>query len=264
MNDLRTPLVDMRDISLSFGGIHAVDRASIDVYGGEVMALVGHNGAGKSTLIKVLSGAYQRDAGTISIRGEQAAIANPRDAKKYGIETIYQTLALADNVDTAANLFLGRELRTGWGTLDDIAMEAEARKVMGRLNPHFQRFKDPVKALSGGQRQSVAIARAILFNAQILIMDEPTAALGPQETVQVGDLIRKLKANGIGIFLISHDIHDVFDLADRICVMKNGRVVGTARVADVTKDEVLGMIILGKCPTGAIAGPGAIATARGE
>ena len=116
--------------------------------------------------------------------------------RRYGIETIYQTLALADNVDTAANLFLGRELRTRWGTLDDIAMEAEARKVMGRLNPHFQRFKDPVKALSGGQRQSVAIARAILFNAQILIMDEPTAALGPQETAQVGALVKELKADG--------------------------------------------------------------------
>jgi D-xylose transport system ATP-binding protein len=259
MNDLRVPLVDMRDISLAFGGIHAVDRASIDLYDGEVMALVGHNGAGKSTLIKILSGAYRRDSGAIRIRGEEVTIANPRDAKTYGIETIYQTLALADNVDTAANLFLGRELRTGWGTLDDIAMEAQARKVMGRLNPHFQRFKDPVKALSGGQRQSVAIARAILFNAQILIMDEPTAALGPQETAQVGDLIRKLKADGIGIFLISHDIADVFDLADRICVMKNGRVVGTTRIADVTKDEVLGMIILGKCPPGAVAGPGAMA-----
>ena len=258
MDAARIPLVEMRDISMSFGGIHAVDHASIDLYGGEVMALVGHNGAGKSTLIKILSGAYQRDAGTILIRGEEASIANPRDAKNYGIETIYQTLALADNVDAAANLFLGRELRTRWGTLDDIAMEAEARKVIGRLNPHFQRFKDPVKALSGGQRQSVAIARAILFNAQILIMDEPTAALGPQETAQVADLVRKLKADGLGIFLISHDIHDVFDLADRICVMKNGRVVGTARVADVTKDEVLGMIILGKCPPGAAPGPGAI------
>ena len=258
MDAARIPLVDMRDISMSFGGVHAVDHASIDLYDGEVMALVGHNGAGKSTLIKILSGACQRDAGTIFIRGEEATIANPRDAKNYGIETIYQTLALADNVDAAANLFLGRELRTRWGTLDDIAMEAEARKVMGRLNPHFQRFKDPVKALSGGQRQSVAIARAILFNAQILIMDEPTAALGPQETAQVADLVRKLKADGLGIFLISHDIHDVFDLADRICVMKNGRVVGTARVADVTKDEVLGMIILGKCPPGATPGPGAI------
>ena len=252
------PLVEMRDISIAFGGIHAVDRASIDLHQGEVVAVVGHNGAGKSTLIKILSGACQRDSGTIAIRGEEATIANPRDAKKYGIETIYQTLALADNIDTAANLFLGRELRTSWGTLDDIAMEAEARKVMGRLNPHFQRFKDPVKALSGGQRQSVAIARAILFNAKILIMDEPTAALGPEETAQVGKLITQLKTEGIGILLISHDIHGVFDLADRICVMKNGRVVGTARVADVTKDEVLGMIILGKCPPRAVPGPGAI------
>jgi D-xylose transport system ATP-binding protein len=259
-----TPLVEMRDISVSFGGIHAVDRASIDLYAGEVVGLVGHNGAGKSTLIKILSGAYQRDSGTIAIGGEEAAIANPRDARRYGIETVYQTLALADNVDAAANLFLGRELRTSWGTLDDIAMEAEARKVIGRLNPHFQRFKDPVKALSGGQRQSVAIARAILFNARILIMDEPTAALGPQEAAQVGELTRKLKADGLGIFLISHDIHDVFDLADRICVMKNGRVVGTARVTEVTKDEVLGMIILGKCPPGAIPGPGATGQVRSD
>jgi D-xylose transport system ATP-binding protein len=257
MGTPRVPLVEMRDISVAFGGIRAVDHASIDLYEGEVMALVGHNGAGKSTLIKILSGACQRDAGTTHIRGEQATIANPRDAKNYSIETIYQTLALADNVDTVANLFLGRELRTSWGTLDDIAMEAEARKVMGRLNPHFQRFKDPVKALSGGQRQTVAIARAILFNAQILIMDEPTAALGPQEAAQVADLVLKLKADGLGIFLISHDIHDVFDLADRICVMKNGRVVGTARVADVSKDDVLGMIIAGKCPPGAVPGPGA-------
>lgn len=262
MNAAGTPLVEMRDISVSFGGVHAVERASIDLYDGEVMALVGHNGAGKSTLIKVLSGACRRDSGSIVVRGEAAAIANPRDAKTYGIETIYQTLALADNIDAAANLFLGRELRTRWGTLDDIAMEAAARGVMGRLNPHFRRFKDPVKALSGGQRQSVAIARAILFDARILIMDEPTAALGPQETAQVGDLIKQLKADGIGIFLISHDIHDVFDLADRICVMKNGRIVGTARVADVTKDEVLGMIIAGKCPPEAIPGPGATAPER--
>ena len=262
MDTARTPLVEMRDISLAFGGVHAVDRASIDLYEGEVVALVGHNGAGKSTLIKILSGAYRRDSGAIFIRGAETSIANPRDAKGLGIETIYQNLALADNVDAAANLFLGRELRTRWGTLDDIAMEAEARKVMGRLNPQFQRFKDPVKALSGGQRQSVAIARAILFNAQILIMDEPTAALGPQETAQVAALIKKLKADGLGIFLISHDIHDVFDLADRVCVMKNGRVVGTARVADVSKDDVLGMIILGKCPPGAFPGPGAIGNGR--
>jgi D-xylose transport system ATP-binding protein len=255
------PLVEMKNMSIAFGGIRAVDDASVDLYPGEVVALLGHNGAGKSTLIKILSGAYKRDAGVIYVNGEEATIANPRDAKKYGIETIYQTLALADNVDAAANLFLGRELRTPWGTLDDSAMESEARKVMGRLNPRFQRFKDPVSKLSGGQRQSVAIARAILFNARILIMDEPTAALGPQETAQVGELVKQLKSEGIGIFLISHDIHDVFDLADRVCVMKNGQVVGTARTGDVTKDEVLGMIILGKCPPDAIPGPGAMAIA---
>ncbi|MCD7059889.1 ATP-binding cassette domain-containing protein [Pelagibacterium xiamenense] len=253
-----TPLVELSDISIAFGGIHAVDRASIDLYPGEVVGLLGHNGAGKSTLIKILSGAYKRDSGTIRIDGEEATINNPRDAKAYGIETIYQTLAVADNVDAAANLFLGRELVTALGTLDDVAMEAKAREVMGRLNPNFRRFKEPVKALSGGQRQSVAIARAILFNARVLIMDEPTAALGPQETKQVGDLITQLKSEGIGIFLISHDIHDVFDLADRVCVMKNGQVVGTAKTDDVTKDEVLGMIILGKCPPGAVPGPGAM------
>ena len=259
MLDKKKPLVEMEDISISFGGVHAVENATIDLFRGEVVGLLGHNGAGKSTLIKILSGAYKRDSGTIRIDGEEATINNPRDAKAYGIETIYQQLAVADNVDAAANLFLGRELVTPYGTLDDAAMESRAREVMGRLNPNFRRFKEPVKALSGGQRQSVAIARAILFNARILIMDEPTAALGPQETAQVGDLIKQLKSEGIGIFLISHDIHDVFDLADRIVVMKNGQVVGTARTGDVTKDEVLGMIILGKVPPGAAPGPGAMA-----
>src|SRR5918994_7171429 len=244
-----TPLIDMRNISIAFGGIRAVDDASIDLFPGEVVALLGHNGAGKSTLIKILSGAYKRDAGVIYVNGEEAAIANPRDAKKYGIETIYQTLALADNVDTAANLFLGRELTTRLGSLDDAAMESATRKVMGRLNPRFRNFKVPVKSLSGGQRQSVAIARAIHFNARILIMDEPTAALGPSETAQVRELVDQLKHEGIGIFLISHDIHDVFDLADRISVMLQGKLVGTVNKDDVTKDEVLGMIIMGKLPT---------------
>lgn len=258
MLDTKTPLVEMTDISISFGGIRAVDQASVKLHQGEVVGLLGHNGAGKSTLIKILSGAYKRDGGEIKINGESATINNPRDAKGYGIETIYQQLAVADNVDAAANLFLGREMVTALGTLDDAAMESRAREVMGRLNPNFRRFKEPVKALSGGQRQSVAIARAILFNARILIMDEPTAALGPQETAQVGELIKQLKADGIGIFLISHDIHDVFDLADRVVVMKNGQVVGEARTDAVTKDEVLGMIIMGKVPPGATPGPGAL------
>ncbi|MET3925039.1 ATP-binding cassette domain-containing protein [Devosia sp. 2618] len=262
MLDTRTPLVEMEDISISFGGIRAVDHVSIDLFPGEVVGLLGHNGAGKSTLIKILSGAYKRDTGAIRINGQDASINSPRDAKRYGIETIYQQLAVADNVDAAANLFLGREITTSIGTLDDAAMESKAREVMRRLNPSFRRFKEPVKALSGGQRQSVAIARAILFDARILIMDEPTASLGPQETAQVGDLIRQLKSDGIGIFLISHDIHDVFDLADRVVVMKNGQVVGSARTGDVTKDEVLGMIILGKVPGGAVAGPGAVLEQR--
>ena len=253
-----TPLVEIKDLSIAFGGIKAVDRASVDLYAGEVVAILGHNGAGKSTLIKVISGAYKRDEGQIFVNGEEVHIANPRDAKRCGIETIYQTLAVADNVDAAANLYLGREILTSYGTLDDAAMEAEACKVLWRLNPNFQRFKEPVSKLSGGQRQSVAIARAILFNARILIMDEPTAALGPQETEQVSELIQQLKKEGIGIFLISHDIHDVFDLADRVAVMKNGQMVGYARTCDVTKDEVLGMIIMGKCPSGAVPGPGAM------
>jgi len=257
----RAPLVEMRDMSIAFGGVRAVDDVTVSLGHGEVVGLLGHNGAGKSTLIKMLSGAYPPDSGQILIDGKPVTIANPRDAKHYGIETIYQTLALADNVDAAANLFLGRELRTRWGTLDDAAMEAAAREVMGRLNPNFRKFKEPVKALSGGQRQSVAIARAIHFNARILIMDEPTAALGPQETAQVGELIKELKRQGLGIFLISHDIHDVFDLADRVSVMKNGKLVGTASTRDVTKDEVLGMIILGKCPPGAVPGPGAMVEA---
>jgi D-xylose transport system ATP-binding protein len=257
-----TPLVEMRDISISFGGIRAVDRVTVDLYPGEVVGLLGHNGAGKSTLIKILSGAYRSDSGEIFVSGKKVDIGTPRDAKAYGIETIYQTLALADNVDAAANLFLGRELRTSWGTLDDVAMEAATREVMARLNPNFRKFKEPVRALSGGQRQSVAIARAIHFNAKILIMDEPTAALGPQETAQVGELIKQLKAEGIGIFLISHDLHDVFDLADRVFVMKNGKLVGSALTSDVTQDEVLGMIILGKCPPNAVRGPGALTDAE--
>ncbi len=243
-----TPLVEMRHMSLSFGGLHAVDDVSIDLQRGEVLGLLGHNGAGKSCLIKMLSGAYRRDSGEIRVDGEIADINDPRDAKRYGIETIYQTLALADNIDAPSNLFLGREIMSPYGTLDDAAMEAATRKVMARLNPNFVRFKDPVVNLSGGQRQSVAIARALHFNARILIMDEPTAALGPQETQQVADLIVQLKKEGLGIFLISHDLHDVFDLSDRISVMKNGRLVGTVSTKDVTRDDVLGMIIGGKMP----------------
>mgnify|MGYP001797567967 FL=1 len=245
---MTTPLVEMNDICLSYGGVHAVDHVSVDVMPGEVVGLLGHNGAGKSTLIKILSGAYQKDSGDITINGKKVEINNPRDARALNIETIYQTLALADNLDAASNLFLGRELVTAFGFVDEDAMEAETRKIMARLNPNFQKFSEPVSALSGGQRQSVAIARAVYFDAKILIMDEPTAALGPHETQMVSELIQQLKAEGIGIFLISHDIHDVMELCDRASVMKNGKLVGTVDVKDVTDDDLLGMIILGKQP----------------
>ena len=243
-----TPLVEMRDMSVSFGGVHAVKDVSIDLYPGEILGLVGGNGAGKSTLIKTLSGAQRADSGEIYIDGEQVSISSPRDAKNLGIETIYQTLALAENQDAPSNMFLGREMMTRWNTLDDSSMEDAARKVMARLNPKFQNFKVPVESLSGGQRQSVAIAKAVHFNARILIMDEPTAALGPAETEQVRQLMRQLKSEGLGIIMISHDIHDVFDLADRISVILQGKLVGTVNKDDVTMDEVLAMIIIGKLP----------------
>jgi len=242
------PAVELRDIRVAFGGIHAVEDVTVDLYPGEVVGLVGGNGAGKSTLMHTLSGAHPADSGEIVINGQHAVIRNPRDARSYGVEVIYQKLALADNVDAAANVFLGRERLTRTGSLDDAAMAADTAEVMKRLNPRFKNLKTPVRSLSGGQRQSVAIARAVYFNARILIMDEPTAALGPAETAQVRDLIMQLKSEGIAIFLISHDIHDVFDLSDRISVMLTGKLVDTVNKDDVTKDEVLAMIIAGKKP----------------
>ena len=245
-----SPLVVLREICKAFGGVHAVQDVSLNLYAGEVVAVLGHNGAGKSTLMKMLAGAYPIDSGEVLISGQAVHIRTPADAQALGIESIYQTLALADNLDAVANLFLGRELLTRWRTLDDHRMDADARKVFLRLNKNFTNVRTPVRRLSGGQRQVVAISRAIYFNARILIMDEPTAALGPEETAMVGNLVRQLKAEGVGIFLISHDMHDVFALSDRVAVMKNGRLVGTYRTADVNEDEVLGMIIGGKRPQG--------------
>ncbi len=245
---MTSPLVEMKNVSIAFGGVQAVDSCSIQLHAGEVVGLLGHNGAGKSTLIKMLSGAYKMDSGEIWINGNQVTIQSPRDARDQNIETIYQTLALADNLDAASNLFLGRELTTALGFVDDDRMEAETRKIMARLNPNFKKLKEPVSALSGGQRQSVAIARAVYFNAKILIMDEPTAALGVHETAMVAELIQELKKQGLGIFLISHDTREMMELCDRVAVMKNGQMVGAERVEDVTEDDILSMIILGKNP----------------
>jgi D-xylose transport system ATP-binding protein len=242
-----TPLIEMNNISLRFGGNQALDNVSVNLRPGEVVGLLGHNGAGKSTLIKVLSGAYQADSGEIKIAGQPVEIRNPQDSQKNGIETIYQTLALADNLDAVANVFLGREKVNGI-VLSEDEMEIEARKVLDRLRVKIPSLRVPVQNMSGGQRQTVAIARAVYFKAKVLIMDEPTAALGPEETAKVSELIAALKAEGVGIFLISHDLHDVFDLADRCTVMKNGKVVGTVNTKDVDHDQVLGMIIGGVMP----------------
>ncbi len=251
---VRSPLVEMHNIYKAFGGVHAVEDVTIDLYPGEVVGLVGHNGAGKSTLIKILSGVFPADSGRIFIDGQEVTIRTPRDARRHGIETIYQNLALADNLDAPANIFLGRELLRGFALNED-AMEAESRKVLDRLRITVSSLREIVLNLSGGQRQAVAIGRALYFNARILIMDEPTAALGPAEARQVGQLIKQRIGERVGIFLISHDIHDVFEYADRISVLKTGRLVGTVRKAEVTQDDVLTMIIAGVLPQRGVGSP---------
>jgi len=245
---VNTPLVELRRISKAFGGVHAIEDVDVDLYPGEVVALLGHNGAGKSTLIKVLSGVHPPDRGEIRVAGNPVRIESTREAKALGIETIYQNLALAENLDAVANVFLGRERYTRFGFLDEETMEHETRRMLDRMKLRLPSLRSEVSRLSGGQRQAIAIGRAVYFDAKILIMDEPTAALGPEETAKVGELVRELKTQGIGIFLISHDIHDVFDLADRITVLSHGRVVGTVRTSDVSKDDVLSMITLGRMP----------------
>ncbi|ROU00231.1 sugar ABC transporter ATP-binding protein [Histidinibacterium lentulum] len=238
----------MIDIEKHFGGVRAVEKVSIDLYPGEVVGVLGHNGAGKSCLMKILAGAMQPNGGEIRVGGRTIEFQEPNDARAVGIETIYQTLALADHLDAPANLFLGRELKTRFGNLDEPRMLEAARKVLARLNPNFTNLRDPVSSLSGGQRQVIAIARAIYFDTKILIMDEPTAALGPSETKMVADLTLKLRDEGLGILLVSHDMHDVFDLCDRVVVMNKGRVVGSHAIDEVTKDDVLSLIIKGELP----------------
>lgn len=239
------PLIELQSVSKAFGGVQAVDDASLTVYPGEVVGLLGHNGAGKSTLIRILSGAYVADSGRILVEGEEKTISSPKDAKELGIETIYQTLALADNLDAVANLFLGREKRKFGIFNDRPAMVRDTVEICGQINPRFKNLQTPVRNLSGGQRQTIAIARAVYFNARVLIMDEPTAALGPGETAMVKELIAQLKRKGVGIILISHDIDDVFDLADRMVVMAAGRVVGRLNTAEATREQVLSLIIMG-------------------
>jgi D-xylose transport system ATP-binding protein len=239
------PIVRMRGIDVLFGGVHAVNNVDLDLHAGEVMALLGHNGAGKSTLAGVLSGAIARDEGTIEIDGQRVDINSPRQARHAGVETIYQTLALAGNLDAAANIFLGRELRRYGLFRRQKEMRAKAAEVLNRINPHFKNIDNLVQTFSGGQRQSIAIARAVLFDARVLILDEPTAALGPGETAMLKELVMRLRDEGVAILLISHDIGDVFELADKLVVMADGEVVGRLNTHEATKDQVLSLIILG-------------------
>ena len=230
----------------SFGGVRALVGVDLELAGGEIVGLLGHNGAGKSTLVRALSGADPLDSGEIRLDHSVVRISQPRDARELGIETLYQDLALADALDAVANLYLGRELRTFWRGLDEDAMERDAREILGRVNPELRELRRPVRELSGGQRQAVAFARALCFDARVLILDEPTAALGPEETAVVVAAIRRLREEGLAILIVSHDLHGVFELADRLVVMRRGAIVGEARPEDTDPDTIVSWMISGR------------------
>jgi ABC-type sugar transport system ATPase subunit len=248
MSDTASPIVEMRGISKRYGGVQALADVDLELHTDEVHSLVGDNAAGKSTLIKILAGAVARDAGVIRFQDLPAEIDSPRAAKALGIETVYQDLALADNLDVAANMFLGREI-VGQGVLrpflDIRRMEEEARKVLARLKINIPSIRQKVRSMSGGQRQSIAIARSVYFNAKVVILDEPTAALGVEETRKVHELVREMRSHGLAVLMISHNLNHVFENSDRITVLKTGRVVGTRRVAETSREEILRMIVTG-------------------
>ncbi len=242
------PLVQMRGITKKFGGVEALRNVDLDAYAGEVLAIVGDNGAGKSTLIKVLTGVYQPTAGTISLGGQPVAFTNHAEAIVQGVDAVYQTLALADHLEPAANMFLGNELTRsvlGVTLLDNKKMRSETERVlMERLGVRLKSLDAPTESLSGGQRQAIAIARAVYHEGlRVLVMDEPTAALGPQETARTLKLIETVKDQGLAVILISHSLDDVFQVADRVHVQRRGQCVGVVKTADSNTQEVLGMIV---------------------
>jgi len=246
MSDLQ-PILSVRNVSKWFGGVQALNKVSLDVMPGEVVALAGDNGAGKSTVIKAVSGVFGHDEGDILLDGRPVRFATPHEARDSGIETIYQDLSLADNLSIGANIFLGREpMRKAFGFLpviDRKRMADVAREIMGRLDFHVERLDAPVAAFSGGQRQAVAIGRAIYWNARLVIMDEPTAALGVPEQLRVISLIQSLKAEGKGIIFISHNLRDIFEVADRIVVFRRGENAGERRPGETTADEIVRMMV---------------------
>jgi D-xylose transport system ATP-binding protein len=248
----RTPLLELHGISKRFGAVQALEDVQFSVFAGEVVALVGDNGAGKSTLIKVISGIYRADHGTIRWQGKPVAIAAPNDSTALGIATVYQDLALCDNLDVVANLFLGRELATPGGPLgvmDEVTMERRAVEVLRRLSVKIPSVRIPIASLSGGQRQSVAVARSVMGDNKVVLLDEPTAALGVAQTHEVLELIKRLRDQGLGVVLISHNLANVFEVADRITVLRLGRYVGTYD-ARTTKHEHLIAFMTGAAPGG--------------
>jgi D-xylose transport system ATP-binding protein len=240
--DTGTPVLSLRGIEKSFGAVHVLRGVDLDVYLGKVTALVGDNGAGKSTLIKGIAGIHNFDSGEYSFEGRPVTVHSPRDANALGIEVVYQDLALCDNLDVVHNMFLGREMLKG-GLLDESTMEQRARTTLDGLSVRtLQSVRTPVAALSGGQRQTVAIARSVLWNSKVVILDEPTAALGVAQTEQVLALVRRLADNGLGVLLISHNLNDVFQVADEIAVLYLGTMVAQVETAKTNNNDVIGYI----------------------
>ena len=242
------PLLRVENVSKRFGGVHALKEVSLTLYPGEVLALAGDNGAGKSTLIKIISGVHHADGGSLWYEGKEIKLDNPHQARAHGIETIYQDLALADNLDVGANVFLGREpVRKIFGLpfVDRRRMRVEAETTLRGLEIQINRLDVPIRSLSGGQRQSVAIGRAIHWKARVLIMDEPTAALGVPEQRKVMELIANLKESGVGIIFISHNLIDIFQSSDRIMVLRRGSKVGERRTSETNSDEIVRLMVGG-------------------
>ena len=241
-----TPLLQLRNITKSFGSVQALTDVDFEVRSGEVMALVGDNGAGKSTLIKCIAGTHSADSGEILFEGDEVHIHGPRDAARLGIEVVYQDLALCDNLDVVQNMYLGREAHDSFQRLKEPVMEQKTAETMKSLAvTTIRSIRQPVATLSGGQRQSVAVARAVMWNSKLVILDEPTAALGVAQTEQVLELVRRLAQQGLAVVIISHNLHDVFETANRITVLRLGRNVGVYERDKTTQQEVVAAITAG-------------------